>query len=383
MSRFDQWIERRNTDSLKWSCAQNELPMWVADMDFEAAPCIRQAILRRAERGVFGYSVIPDSWAKAYSDWWQARHNLQIERDELIFCTGVIPAISCLVKRLTNCGDKVICQTPVYDIFFHSIENAGRTVLESPLAYRDGKYAVDWEDLEEKLAHPLATLMILCNPHNPVGKIWSKAELARLGDLCAKYGVTVISDEIHCDLTDIGAEYTPFAAASEVCAQNSVTCIAASKAFNMAGLQSAAVFTKNKRLWNIAYRGLNSDEIAEPNSFAVDATVAAFTQGGEWLDELRAYLLQNKRYVADYLRENLPCLHLVEQNATYLLWVDCSAVTDDAEQLCIQIRQKTGLWITAGGQYRGNGKQFVRINVACPLERVKDGMNRLKCGISD
>ncbi len=378
---FDKVVDRRNTNSLKWDVADGELPMWVADMDFKAAPEIAKAIKDKVDLGVLGYQIVPDAWYDAIVGWWETRHGYTINKERLCFCTGVIPAISSIVKRITNHGDNIVLQTPVYDIFFHSVENAGRHVLENTLAYNDGEYSVDFDDLEKKLKDPLTTMMILCNPHNPIGKIWTKSELEKIGDLCARYGVTVLSDEIHCDLTSQGCDYTPFAAASSTCADISITCVAASKAFNIAGLQSAAVYASNAALHNKVVRGLNSDEVAEPNAFAVETTVAAFTECGYWIDELRSYIAENRETAYSYLRDNVPSVRAVRQNATYLLWIDCSSVTDDAAKLCDFIRKETGLYITAGGQYRGNGKTFVRINAACPKSVLLDGLKRFERGV--
>jgi cystathionine beta-lyase len=357
--------------------------MWVADMDFPSAPAVREAIQAKAQSGVFGYQIIPDEWYTVIGAWWQRRHGFTIEKEWLCFCTGVIPAVTSCVKRLTSVGDNVVIQTPVYDIFFHSVENAGRHVLENELIYREGRYSIDFADLEKKLANPLTTMMILCNPHNPVGKIWTREELQTIGVLCKKYGVVVLSDEIHCDLTDPDADYTPFAVASEEGRENSVTCISASKAFNLAGLQSAAVVVPNELLRHKVVRALNSDEVAEPNAFAVETTVAAFTKGEEWLEELRAYLLKNKNTVREFLQKNLPELHFVEQRATYLLWIDCGEITSDGAKFCAFLREKTGLYITGGNQYRGNGKTFVRMNIACPKSVVIEGLNRLKNGVTE
>ena len=381
MYDFDTVIDRRNTASLKWDVAPGELPMWVADMDFKAAPEIRDALQRRVAHGVFGYSVVPEAWEAAYIGWWRRRHGFEIEPDWLTFCTGAVPAISSIVRKLTTPNENVLIMTPVYNIFFNSIVNNGCRALECPLTYENGQYGIDFEDLERKLADPQTSLMILCNPHNPVGKLWDRETLARVGELCARYGVTVISDELHCDLTDPGLSYTPFASASEVCREISITCLAPTKAFNIAGLQTAAVMVPNPRLHHKVWRGLNTDEVAEPNAFAIEAAIAAFDKGEGWLDELRAYILGNKRTVADFLQKQLPALRLVPSQATYLLWIDCSAVCDDAEVLTAEIRRKTGLYLSAGGQFGGNGKRFVRMNIACPRSVLMDGLERLKAGI--
>ena len=378
---FDTVINRRGTNSLKWDVADGELPMWVADMDFPTAPPILEAIQKRASYGVFAYEIIPDEWYSAVTGWWARRHDFAIEKEWLCFCTGVIPAVTSAVKRVTNHGDNVLVQTPVYDIFFHSVENAGRHVLENKLLYENGTYAIDFADLEQKLAHPLTTMMILCNPHNPAGRIWQKDELQKIGALCKKYGVTVLSDEIHCDLTEPGAHYTPFASASEDCKYNSITCVAPSKAFNIAGIHTAAVIVPNELLRNKIVRGLNSDEIAEPNSFATTAAIAAFNEGEEWLDALRAYVSQNRKTALAFIKERLPQIKTVSQNASYLLWLDCSEICDDTAPLCNHLRKTTGLFVTAGGQYRGDGKRFIRVNLACPAVTLADGLNRLEKGV--
>ena len=378
---FDAPTARRGTGSLKWDVGENELPMWVADMDFCTAPAVTEAIVRRAKEGIFGYTVVPDEWYAAISRWWETRHGFHIPHEWLTFCTGVVPAISSIVKRVTNVGDRVVLQTPVYDIFFHSVENAGRVVSESPLIYENGTYRADFEDLERKLADPLATMMILCNPHNPVGKIWTREELATVGALCKKHGVTLLSDEIHCDLTDPGAEYVPFASVSAECREVGVTCLSASKAFNLAGLQSAAVAVPEEHLRAKVVRGLNSDEVAEPNCFAALATVAAFREGGDWLDALRAYLAANKRAAVAAITDLAPGVRVVPQNATYLLWLDCGELTKNTDGLRDFLRKETGLYLSAGSPYRGNGAQFLRMNVACQRDVLAKGLDKFAAGI--
>ncbi len=384
---FDSVIDRKHSNSLKWNVSENELPMWVADMDFKTAPEIEEAISNRMENGIFGYSEVTDEWYAAYMNWWKNRHNFRIEKEWLIFCTGVIPAISSIVRKITTPAEKVVIQTPVYNIFFNSILNNGRVVNENKLIYESGKYSIDFKDLEEKLSDEQTSLMILCNPHNPVGKIWSVEELSKIGELCAKYNVTVISDEIHCDITDNDKGYTPFASVSDVCKDISITCIAPTKAFNIAGLQTAAVVVPNPNLRHKVWRGLNTDEVAEPNAFAVQAAVAAFNKGGEWLLELNKYIFDNKNIVINFVKENIPNLYVVPSEATYLLWIDCSKVCDvengyDAEKLAGDIRKQTGLYLSAGNQYGSNGKEFLRMNIACPKSILSDGLNRLKSGIS-
>lgn len=376
---FDSIINRRDSYSLKWDVEENELPMWVADMDFQTAPEIREAIQERAGHGIFGYMVIPDVWYQAYQDWWKQYHGFSIQKDWLVFCTGVVPAISSAVRKLTTPGENVLIQTPVYNIFFNSIVNNGRNVLESPLVYDGEQYSIDFVKLEKDLSDPQTTMMILCNPHNPVGKIWDRETLARIGELCAKHHVIVFSDEIHCDLTAPGLEYVPFASVSDTCREISVTALAPTKAFNLAGLQTAAVVVPDPFLRHKMWRALNTDEVAEPNAFAVDAAVAAFTKGRPWLEELRKYLQRNKQYVQEYLERELPQLSVISTDATYLLWIDCHQLPGTSSEFADHLRKTTGLYLSAGAEYGGDG--FVRMNIACPLEVVKDGMERLKKGV--
>ena len=384
MYDFDSTPDRFGSGSLKWDeCKSGELPMWVADMDFPAAPEIRAAIEERAAHGVFGYNIIPDEWADSYVRWWRERHGFEMRPEWLIFCAGVVPAISTCVRKLTTPAEKVLIETPVYNIFFNSILNNGRVPLEVPLRRDgDGRYHRNFEAMEKAMADPQAALMILCNPHNPVGRIWPWEELARIGELAQKHGVTVISDEIHCDLTDPESSYVPFASVSETCREVSVTCVAPTKAFNIAGIQTAAVCVPEPHLRHKVWRGLNTDEVAEPNTFAVPAAVAAFEKGGAWLDELREYIYQNKRFTAETLKNRAPEIAVTPSEATYLLWLDCSRLTDDTDVLCDFIRSKTGLYLSPGGQFGGDGKSFIRLNLATSRARLTDGLDRFAQGLA-
>ena len=379
---FDTPVDRRGTDSIKWDVKDGELPMWVADMDFVTAPSIIDAMRERLEHGIFGYSGIPDDWYRAYIQWWKQRHGFEMDKEWLIFCTGVIPAISSAVRKLTTPNENVVIQTPVYNVFFNCILNNGCRVLENPLRYAEGHtYFIDFEDLEKKLSDPQTTLMILCNPHNPTGRIWSREELSRIGDLAYKHHVTVISDEIHCDITIPGKSYIPFASVSENCRKVSITCISPTKCFNIAGIKTAAVSVPDPVLRHKMWRALNTDEVAEPNTFAVVAAVAAFDKGGEWLDALCSYIAQNRQLVSDYVAREIPGVHVVQGEATYLLWIDVSRVPGSSKQIAKSIREKTGLFITAGSIYGQSGDHFLRMNIACPRQVVSDGMTRLRQGI--
>lgn len=374
---FDEKIDRRNTGSMKWDVNENELPMWVADMDFQTAPEITASMMERAGQRVFGYTIVTDEWYEAYKNWWKNRHQFEIRREWLVFCTGVVPAISSIVRKITTVGENVIVMTPVYNIFFHSIVNNGRNILENRLKYDGDAYQIDFTDLEEKLQDTQTTLLLLCNPHNPVGKIWDRETLQRIGDLCVKYHVTVLSDEIHCDITEPGYDYTPFASVSENCRNNSITCVSPTKAFNLAGIQTAAVIVPNDNLRHKVVRGLNTDEVAEPNVFAAIAPIAAFGRGGEWLDALREYLWENRRYAEEYIKNEIKGVSAVPARATYLLWIDCRSITGDSSELCRFIRSHSGLYLSDGNDYR-NGSGFLRMNLACPRQQVEDGMKRLR-----
>ena len=380
---FDTPVDRRGTYAFKWNVGENELPMWVADMDFRAAPEILDALNKRLDHGVFGYTDVPEEWYDAYINWWQRRHGLTMERDWLLFVTGVVPAISSIVRKLTTPNENVLIQTPVYNIFFNSIVNNGCRVLESPLKYENGAYRMDLEDLDKKLSDPQTTLMILCNPHNPVGKIWDADTLKTVGALAKKHHVTVISDEIHCDITRPGTGYTPFASLDDTCREVSITCVAPTKTFNLAGLQTAAVIVPDPVLRHKVWRALNTDEIAEPNVFAVTGAIAAFGQGGDWLDALREYVFENRAFAEEFIAGRIPEISAVRADATYLMWIDLNKLPGDSENFCAFLREKTGLFVNAGYSYGESGRHFLRMNLACPRAFCEDGLERLKNGVKE
>ncbi len=373
---FDELTDRSGTNSLKWDVSDSELPMWVADMDFKTAPQITEALEKRARHGIFGYSVIPPEWYSAYIGWWKRRYGFEIKKEWLIFSTGVIPVISSVVRKLTTPAENVVVFTPVYNIFFNSIVNNGRNVLECPLKYDGGEYFIDFDDLERKLKNPQTTMLIFCNPHNPVGKIWDRETIKKVGSLCKKHGVIAVSDEIHCDLTAVGKSYTPFASVSDECAQNCIMCVAPTKTFNIAGLQTAAAVVPNEFLRNKVNRALNTDEVAEPNCFATAAAIAAYDGGGQWLDELRQYLDENREIVHTALKS----VKAFKSDATYLMWLDCSEICENSRELARFIRRETGLYLSDGAQYGTGGEKFLRLNIACPKERLADGIKRLETG---
>ena len=380
MSRFDKITNRLNTNSIKWSGDENELPMWVADMDFEAPEEVSNALIERAAHKIYGYCDIPSDWNEAIVNWRLKRYNHKIDKDDLLYCTSVIASISSTVRKITSPGENIVIQTPVYNIFYNCILNNGRNVLESPLVYEDGVYSIDFKDLEEKLSNKQTSMMILCNPHNPIGRAWSKEELAKIGELCHKYNVVLLADEIHCDLVDPSLVYTPFSSVNEVCKNISITCSSPTKTFNLAGLHTSYIYISNPYLKHKVWRAINTDEVAEANIFAVTGATAAFTYGGAWLDELREYIYQNKLDFINMVEKELP-VHIIRSNATYLLWVDCSKICSDTVELVDFIKAETGLRVTAGKVYGECGKTFIRVNIATQNVRVKEGAKRFIEGI--
>ena len=375
---FDKPVDRNGTFSEKWDVKAGELPMWVADMDFCTAPEITDELVKRAQHGVFGYTGVPDEWYDAYINHWQSRHNVTLKRKGLVYSAGVVPTISSAVRKLTTAGENVCIMTPVYNIFYNSILNNGRNVLESPLVYNGERYRIDFDDLEAKLKMGQTTMLLLCNPQNPAGIIWSREELARIAELCFDNGVTVICDEVHCDLTYPNKEYVPFVSVSQKARDCSITCIAPTKAFNIAGIQTSAAYSENPVLRHKIWRALNTDEVGEPNVFAMTAAIAAFGKGLPWLDELRGYVYDNMLIVKDFLQRELPRVGLYPSEATYLLWLDVSAYGVPSGKLQKKIRRHSGLFLSNGEIYGGNGRDFLRMNIACPLSYVTDGLQRLK-----
>ena len=372
---FQTVIERKNTNCLKWDLFDDDLPMWVADMDFRVAPAIENAIMQRANHPIYGYTVVHDELFEAYINWWDRRYGLKMQREDMAYSIGVMPSISSMIRCLTDVGDEILIQTPVYHVFFYVIEDNNRKVLENQLIYENGEYRIDFEDLDKKLSK--VKMMILCNPHNPVGKIWSEGDLDHIGRLCKKHDVILISDEIHCDLTDQGVKYNPFKAQDNV-----VRCLSPSKSFNIAGFQSSIVHATNRELLEKIKNQMHIDNSSSCNVFATAAVMVAYDESEEWLEELKDVLYENKRIVKEYLESELPIIKLVESDATYLLWLDCSALNVPSKVLSGFLRNNQGLFLSAGIDFGKNGDNFLRMNIACPQELLRDGLGRLKAGIT-
>lgn len=313
-----------------------------------------------------------------------------MKKEELLFANGVMPSITSIIRAFTDVGDNVLIQTPVYHVFFYVIEDNDRNVVENELIYNpessdvETAYKIDFDDLEEKFKDPKTKLMLLCNPHNPIGKIWDKESLEKIAVLANEHDVIVVSDEIHCDLTDPNLKYIPYASLDDELSKNSITCISPSKTFNIAGLQSSAVFTRNKEFYEILKKQLAIDCFAHPNIFAIDATIAAY-KSEDWLNELREVLFENKMIVDDFLNDEIPEIRLVPANATYLLWLDISKLnTDyntDSNAFSEFLREEVGLFLSPGVQFGQNGDNFLRMNIACPKDLLIEGLNALKIGI--
>ena len=382
MFNFDKIIERYHTDSVKYDGVYDEfgcgdiLPMWVADMDFHTAPAIVDALRLRVEHGIFGYTRVPDSYYETVIDWFVHRHGWKMDREWIIYTSGVVPAVSAIIKALTVPGDKVLVQTPVYNCFFSSIRNNGCEMVSSPLVFADHTYTIDYEDLERKAADPKIKVMLLCNPHNPAGRVWKREELVHIGEICIRHGVTVVSDEIHCELVFPGYCYTPFASISEDFLRHSVTCISPSKAFNIAGLQIANIVCANADRRARIDRAINDNEVCDVNPFGVIATQAAYNEGKEWLDQLIEYLHANYLYMRDFCREHLPEFPVTILEGTYLVWMDCRKLGISSEELERRLVTEARLWLNAGTMYGAEGEGFMRWNIACPRNTLTEGLKR-------
>lgn len=375
---FDKIMNRRGTSCVKWdSTPEGVLPMWVADMDFETAPVVIDALKKRLEHGAFGYTRVPDEYYGAIEGWFSRRHHWHIAREQVIYTSGVVPALSAVVKALARPGGNVLIQTPVYNCFFSSIRNNGCRILESPLIADGDTYRFDFEDVERKLSDPQTDLMILCNPHNPVGRVWRREELERLADLCKKHSVRVVSDEIHCELVMPGSEYVPYALVDKTC----ISLVSPSKAFNIAGLQIANIICPDEQTKALIDRAININEVCDVNPFGVLALVAAYNEGGEWLDELNCYLYQNYLYMRAFCRKNLPEYPVCKLEGTYLAWMDCRHLGLSSVELDRKLQCEARLRLNPGSMYGEAGEGYMRWNLACPRALLEDGLWRFASAV--
>lgn len=372
---FDSLIDRKGTNSVKWDLKKNALAMWVADMDFELAPCIQNALQKRLKHPVFGYNLIPPQFYESIVWWWQTYHKVKIDKNSLVFSSGVVPAISAMIRVLSQKGDKILVQSPVYHIFFNIIKDNDRVVVENKLAYKNGVYSVNFKDLEKKLSQEKPALMILCNPHNPVGKVFSKDELTQINKLCKKYGTIIISDEIHCDIVQKPFAYTSLLSVDE----NALVTLSATKSFNLAGLCGSFSVIKNKNLRRQIQKEFGKSGIESANSFIIDANIAAFSkQGRAWLDAMNEYVAENKAFAYEFIEQNTPC-RVVRAESLYMIWIECFC--KDSKELANFLLDTQQLFLSSGKDFRGNGKGFLRLNLACPKSTLKEGLVRFAEGI--
>ncbi|MDR1974850.1 MAG: pyridoxal phosphate-dependent aminotransferase [Bacteroidales bacterium] len=378
---FDETVPRRNSNSYKWDSAKSDkiLPMWVADMDFRTATPIIEALKKRAQHGIFGYTKVPDAYFTATINWFSRKHNFNFKKEWILFTTGVVPALSAIIKALTVEGDKVIVQSPVYNCFFSSIRNNKCEVISNDLIYQNSTYTIDFDDLEKKTADDKVKLLLFCNPHNPVGRVWTREELTRVGEICRKNNVIIVSDEIHCDLVYGGHKHIPFGSVNEDFLHNSVTCISPSKTFNLAGLQVANILATDTEIRKKIDKALNINEVCEINAFAIEALIAAYNEGEEWLEELKKYLYANYCFLKDYFVRYLPQFTVLPLEATYLVWIDCSALGISSAEIARLLLEKENLWINEGTMYGTSaGSNFIRLNIACPRSLLIQGLDKIK-----
>lgn len=377
---FDEIVNRRGTNCVKWDVENEDgiIPMWVADMDFPAAPAIRKAVEARAKHGVYGYTIVPDSYYRAITSWFKRRHGWTIDREWIIYTTGVIPAISAAIKALTMPGEQVLIQTPVYNCFFSSIKNQGCQILVNPLKRNGNSYVVDWDDFERKCADEKTTVFLLCNPHNPSGRVWTKAELARMNEICLRHRVAVVSDEIHCELVMPGNKFTPFAAVNEDCKTNGVTLNSPTKNFNIAGLQIANIVCANPVWRRRIGRAINIFEVCDVNPFGPVALEAAYNDSENWMDELNEYLFANYQLLCDTFAKELPQYEVMRLEGTYLVWVDVRPSGLTSDEVTEKLLKEGRVQVNSGTMYgQTTGEGYIRINIACPRATLIEGLKRM------
>ena len=377
---FDDIIERKNTNSLKYDFAKERnfpegiLPYWVADMDFKTAPSIMDALKERCNHGIFGYTNPKADYYKIVQDWFKHHFNFTFEKDCLVITPGVVFAICTAIRSLTNEGDSVIIQQPVYYPFASSITNNNRNLVVNSLVYKNGAYSIDFDDFEQKIITNNVKLFILCNPHNPVGRVWTNEELIKLGDICCKHNVLVVSDEIHCDFVRSGYTHIPFASIKDEFNDISITCTSPSKTFNLAGLQISNIFISNESLRTKFKSELSKIGYDEPSTLGLVACMAAYKDGEAWLNELKGYLEMNITKFENFIKEYLPQIKLVNPEGTYLLWLDFSALGLSDDELNDLIVNKANLWLDKGTMFGVEGSGFQRINIACPWSLLETAL---------
>ncbi|QWC22325.1 pyridoxal phosphate-dependent aminotransferase [Bacillus haikouensis] len=376
---WNDCIERTNTHSVKWSFSEEEdvIPMCIADMDFQVAPAIVDALNQKARHGIYGYTTFSDRYFESIISWWKKRFDMPIDKDWICFSPGIIPGINVLLSVLTEPGDGVIIQDPVYYPFYSTIENHGCSVVKNTLIYMEGKYSIDFDDLEEKASEPRTKLLILCSPHNPVGRVWTGEELNRIGDIAKRHNLWIISDEMHGDIVYSGHDHKPLFSVDESIKERSILCAAPSKTFNIAGLQTSILLIPNEELREKYNEKLTGFGLMRPNVFGIEGTIAAYEEGEPWLNELLMVLEDNKQYVFNYLEQHLPEMKAITPQATHLIWIDCSGLGMEGEELCTFFLEKAKVKFDEGFKFGESGGSFVRMNIACPKERIDTALRRM------
>jgi cystathionine beta-lyase len=377
---FDEIINRHGTHAVKWDhCPSDDvIPMWVADMDFKAAPCIIDALKKRLEHGVFGYVNVPEEFYQSIINWFNRRHNWSIDRDMIDYTTGVVPAISAVIKGITKPGEKVVVLTPIYNCFFSSIRNNGCEPVEIPLSLNeDYSYSIDYDALEAALAADDTHVLLFCNPHNPAGRVWTRDELLKVNDICAKHNVTIISDEIHCEMVMPGVTYTPFASISQEAGSRCITCGSPSKSFNIAGLQAAFIVSNNAENKARINRAINVNEVCDINPFGLEAFMAAYNHGESWIMQFNDYIAANFQLMRDMIEKELPSFHFTPIEGTYLAWVNIAQTGMTSTQVTKKILDDGKVLVNDGAIYGKAGEGFIRINLATRRAVVEEAAHRI------
>lgn len=382
MRYFDEVHERISTRSVKWDMrkdvfqSEDVLPMWVADMDFKAPEAVNNALIERAKHGIYGYTLFDNDTTNAIVHWLSTEHGWKIKPEWITTSPGVINTLHMAIQALTDPGDKILIQTPVYTPFYTVIKAHDRQLVKNPLVYQDHYYTIDFEDFEQKLKSGVKAF-ILCSPHNPVGRVWKREELKRMAALCLEYDVLILSDEIHADLTFPGVNHIPIASLSEEIANETITCMSPSKTFNLAGLQGSFAVTPDRKKQVLLQNAFQKQGLFMLNTMAITAMEAAYLHGGEWLDELKSVLQRNREYVVTMFEKHAPTLKIIQSEGTYLLWIDCSRLKMNATELKTFMTEKARVGLNAGADYGEEGEQFMRMNIACPSKTLEEGVKRI------
>lgn len=381
---FDEIVDRKNSNCLKYdamntyiNASEDSIPMWVADMDFKAAPCIIDALQKKLDHGVFGYGIKPKQFYNSIAQWLNKKHQWPVDPKWISFSPGVVAGFTLAIEKFTKPGDKIIVQPPVYFPFFHSIIDTKRELVNNPLKLEKGRLNIDFDDLKQKITSEVK-MLILCNPHNPGGSVWKKEELKKLSEICIENNILVVSDEIHADIVFSPYKHIPYASVSEKAAQNSITVISHSKTFNVAGLTTSYVVIPNKKLLANYNKALSIPHLGMGNVFGTEALIAAYTHGDDWVEELVAYLQENIKLVHIYIRENIPDFEVIVPESTFLVWIDCRKTGWNKNQIQDFFFNKAKVAINPGEIFGEGGEGFIRLNIGCPKSIVQKALEQIK-----